>query len=65
MRVLLGVLLFKTLQIKNPAIKAGYSSRGGGIRTHDLTDPNGARYQTAPRPELRVNYTGKAYDWQV
>ena len=25
--------------------------RGARIRTGDLTDPNGARYQAAPRPE--------------
>ncbi len=27
------------------------SNRGARIRTGDLTDPNGARYQAAPRPE--------------
>lgn len=27
-------------------------SRGGQIRTADLTDPNRARYQTALRPDL-------------
>ena len=26
-------------------------NRGARIRTGDLTDPNGARYQVAPRPE--------------
>jgi len=26
-------------------------NRGGRIRTVDLTDPNGARYQAAPRPD--------------
>jgi hypothetical protein len=26
-------------------------NRGAQIRTGDLTDPNGARYQAAPRPE--------------
>jgi hypothetical protein len=26
-------------------------NRGARIRTGDLTDPNGARYQAAPRPE--------------
>ena len=30
---------------------SGY--RGAEIRTRDLTDPNGARYQAAPRPEER------------
>ncbi len=29
-------------------------NRGAQIRTGDLTDPNGARYQAAPRPEDRV-----------
>ena len=28
----------------------GSSHRGAEIRTRDLTDPNGARYQAAPRP---------------
>ena len=28
-------------------------NRGARIRTGDLTDPNGARYQTAPRPDAR------------
>ena len=27
-----------------------YTSRGGGIRTHDLFVPNEARYQAAPHP---------------
>ncbi len=27
--------------------------RGAEIRTRDLTDPNGARYQAAPRPDAR------------
>ena|SRR5215217_493234 len=26
--------------------------RGGGIRTHDLLDPNEARYQAAPHPDV-------------
>ena len=29
----------------------GVSNRGARIRTGDLTDPNGARYQAALRPE--------------
>lgn len=29
-------------------------SRGGGIRTHDLLDPNQARYQAAPRPDNKI-----------
>src|SRR3954468_19004951 len=29
-------------------------NRGAQIRTGDLTDPNGARYQAAPRPEIAV-----------
>jgi dinuclear metal center YbgI/SA1388 family protein len=32
---------------------AADSYRGAEIRTRDLTDPNGARYQAAPRPEGR------------
>src|SRR3954462_4083961 len=31
----------------------GDANRGARIRTGDLTDPNGARYQAAPRPEAR------------
>ena len=27
------------------------SNRGARIRTGDLADPNGARYQAAPRPD--------------
>jgi dinuclear metal center YbgI/SA1388 family protein len=38
--------------IKNPAF-AGLFYRGAEIRTRDLTDPNGARYQAAPRPDAR------------
>jgi hypothetical protein len=30
--------------------QADPSYRGAEIRTRDLTDPNGARYQAAPRP---------------
>ena len=29
----------------------GFLSRDGGIRTHDLSVPNAARYQAAPRPD--------------
>jgi hypothetical protein len=35
---------------KNPAF-AGLFYRGARIRTGDLADPNGARYQAAPRPD--------------
>ncbi len=28
--------------------------RGGGIRTHDLRYPKPARYQAAPRPDIRL-----------
>ena len=28
-------------------------NRGARIRTGDLTDPNGARYQAAPRPDAQ------------
>jgi|SRR5580704_8363607 hypothetical protein len=35
---------------KSPAF-AGLFYRGAEIRTRDLTDPNGARYQAAPRPD--------------
>jgi hypothetical protein len=31
--------------------KEGDLNRGAQIRTGDLTDPNGARYQAAPRPD--------------
>jgi NAD(P)H-dependent FMN reductase len=33
-------------------------NRGARIRTGDLTDPNGARYQAAPRPDaIEVSHT--------
>ena len=35
---------------KNPRFP-GVFDRGAEIRTRDLTDPNGARYQAAPRPD--------------
>src|SRR5580704_18161054 len=45
---------------KNPAF-AGLFNRGAEIRTRDLTDPNGARYQAAPRPDERpVSHTATA-----
>jgi hypothetical protein len=31
--------------------REGWCNRGAEIRTRDLTDPNGARYQAAPRPD--------------
>jgi hypothetical protein len=31
------------------------ANRGARIRTGDLTDPNGARYQAAPRPDAHVS----------
>ncbi len=34
--------------------------RGARIRTADLTDPNGARYQAAPRPEKDGQYDKSA-----
>jgi hypothetical protein len=34
-----------------PRFREGLPRRGGEIRTHDLTIPNRARYQTAPRPD--------------
>ena len=34
--------------------------RGAQIRTGDLSDPNGARYQAAPHPE-RAQVTGYSY----
>lgn len=36
-------------------IVTSYTYRGARIRTGDLADPNGARYQAAPRPEGRVS----------
>ena len=33
----------------------GFSNRGARIRTGDLTDPNGARYQAAPRPDAAAS----------
>jgi hypothetical protein len=30
---------------------SGFLCRDGGIRTHGLADPNGARYRTAPHPD--------------
>ncbi len=38
------------------AISACILNRGARIRTADLTDPNGARYQAAPRPEKDDQY---------
>jgi len=34
-----------------PAQSPGTTHRGAQIRTGDLSDPNGARYQAAPHPE--------------
>jgi dinuclear metal center YbgI/SA1388 family protein len=34
--------------------------RGAEIRTRDLTDPNGARYQAAPRPDAARSITHRA-----
>ena len=40
---------------------AGLFNRGAEIRTRDLTDPNGARYQAAPRPEEpQVSHTSRS-----
>ena len=40
--------------------------RGGRIRTDDLTDPNGARYQPAPRPECNsMNYRTSGQNCQT
>jgi hypothetical protein len=36
---------------ETPAYAGVSCNRGARIRTGDLTDPNGARYQAAPRPE--------------
>ena len=36
--------------------------RGGGIRTHDLTDPNGARFRAAPRPETITEIVSKSLE---
>src|SRR6202042_692910 len=36
------------------AIRRPMEYRGAEIRTRDLTDPNGARYQAAPRPDARA-----------
>jgi dinuclear metal center YbgI/SA1388 family protein len=44
---------------KNPAF-AGLFYRGAEIRTRDLTDPNGARYQAAPRPDVLGAVSHKA-----
>jgi hypothetical protein len=33
------------------AVRGSLTNRGAEIRTRDLTDPNGARYQAAPRPD--------------
>jgi hypothetical protein len=35
------------------AVRRSLTNRGAEIRTRDLTDPNGARYQAAPRPDAR------------
>ncbi len=35
------------------AVRGLLTNRGAQIRTGDLTDPNGARYQAAPRPDAR------------
>ena len=43
--------------------RADPSYRGAEIRTRDLTDPNGARYQAAPRPATAPDYrTGASGD---
>src|ERR1700686_104072 len=36
--------------------RGSLTNRGAEIRTRDLTDPNGARYQAAPRPDVRGKY---------
>ncbi len=36
-----------------PGFRRPTEYRGARIRTGDLTDPNGARYQAAPRPDVR------------
>ena len=36
---------------KKPRAGGAFYYRGAEIRTRDLTDPNGARYQAAPRPD--------------
>src|SRR3954447_11866882 len=36
---------------KRPENTGRNAYRGAEIRTRDLTDPNGARYQAAPRPD--------------
>ncbi len=41
-------------QRKRPANADLFWYRGAEIRTRDLTDPNGARYQAAPRPDARA-----------
>jgi dinuclear metal center YbgI/SA1388 family protein len=37
------------------AVRRTLTNRGAEIRTRDLTDPNGARYQAAPRPDAPVS----------
>ncbi len=35
-------------------LRGSLTNRGARIRTGDLTDPNGARYQAAPRPDAKA-----------
>ena len=38
---------------ENPRRTGALEHRGARIRTGDLADPNGARYQAAPRPDAK------------
>jgi hypothetical protein len=36
-------------------LRGSLTNRGARIRTGDLADPNGARYQAAPRPDANTS----------
>ena len=42
---------------------AGVDGRGDWIRTSDFFVPNEARYQAAPRPDRRAEYTNSDGYW--